>query len=99
MAMINVSVRWYNIGVHFGLPINTLDSFRSKNRNDSDKCLTCVIAEWIKNFPKKQGLPTWRKVAIAVSSRVGGDNPSEACKIAKEYASKLYLLIMMIKIS
>ena len=99
MAMIKVSSRWYIIGIHFGLPMNTLDAIKSKNRNDSDKCLTCVIAEWLKNFSKKQGPPTWRKVAIAVSSRVGGDNPSEACKIAKEYASKLYLLIMMIKIS
>ncbi len=97
MAMIKVSSRWYIIGIHFGLPMNTLDAIKSKNRNDSDKCLTCVIAEWLKNFPKKQGPPTWRKVAIAVSFGVGGDNPSEACRIAEEYA--IYLLIMMIKIS
>ena len=85
--MINVSAHWYNIGIHFGLSTNTMDKFRSRNRQDSDKCLTCVIVEWLKNFREKHGVPTWKKVIIAVSSRVGGDNPAEACRIAKNYKS------------
>lgn len=85
MAMINVSSHWYNIGIHVGIPTGTLDKFRSKNRNDPDNCLTCVLAEWLKNCSERWGPPTWRKVIIAVSSRVGGDHPAQACKIAKEY--------------
>ena len=85
MAMINVSSHWYNIGIHFGIPTGTLDKIRTKNRNDPDNCLTSVLAEWLKNWNQKLGLPTWRSVVIAVSSRVGGDHPAQASKIAKEY--------------
>ena len=85
MAMIDISARWYNIGIHFGIPTSVMDKFKSKNRNDPDSCLTCVLAEWLKNWNKKLGPPTWRKVIIAVSSRVGGDHPAQACTIAKEY--------------
>ena len=91
MAMINVSARWYNIGIHFGLSINTLDEIKSMNRLDSDKCLTDMIAEWLKNYKQKHGCPTWRKVVIAISSQTGGDNPSEASKVAKEYKSMIEL--------
>ena len=81
MAMINVSSHWYNIGIHFGIQTGILDKFRSKNRNDPDNCLTCVLVEWLKNSVH----PTWRKVVIAVSSRVGGDHPAQASRIAREY--------------
>lgn len=92
MAMINVTSHWYNIGIHFGIPTGTLDKFRSKNRNDPDNCLTCVLAEWLKNCNQRSGYPTWRKVVIAVSSRVGGDHPAQASKIAKEYqGNRLYI--------
>ena len=35
--MINISVHWYNIGIHFHIPTTVLDKFRSKNRY-----LTCL---------------------------------------------------------
>ena len=88
LAMINVSSHWYNIGIHLGIPTGTLDNLRSKNRNDPDNCLTCVLVEWLKNwsrFNRRMGPPTWRRVVIAVSSRVGGDHPAQASTIAKEY--------------
>lgn len=85
MAMINVSTHWYNIGIHFGISTSTMDKFRTKNRNDPDNCLTSVIVEWLKNYNERRGPPTWRKVVIAVSSRVGGDHPAEANRIAREY--------------
>lgn len=92
MALINVSARWYNIGIHFGLPSNTLDKFRSQNRGDTDKCITDVIVEWLKNYKEKYGPPTWRRVIIAVASRVGGDNPAEATRIAKAFKSMQVLV-------
>lgn len=86
--MTNVAIHWYNIGIHFHISTSDLDKFRSKNRNDSDSCLTCVLVEWLKNWNSKYGPPTWRKVVIAVSSRVGGDNPAEASRIGKKYKGK-----------
>ena len=86
--MINVSTHWYNIGIHFHISPSTLDKFRSKNRHNSDNCLTCVLVEWLNNWNRKYGPPTWRKVVIAVASRVGGDNPAEASRIGHQYRSK-----------
>lgn len=82
--MIEVSACWYTIGVQLGISLNTLDQIRSENRRDSDRCLTLVIGEWLKNSKQRC---TWKKVVITVSSRVGGDNPSLASKIAKDCKS------------
>ena len=79
--MVEVCARWYNIGVQFGISVNTLDKIHGENRRDLDRCLTLVIGEWLKNSK----CCTWRKVIIALSSRVGGDNPALAYKIAKNY--------------
>ena len=87
-ATINVGAHWYNLGIYFGLSTNFLDELRTKFRQDSDRCLTAVLAEWLKNFTSRTGPPTWRGVVIAVASRVGGDNPAEARKIAKNFRSK-----------
>lgn len=89
MAMINVSSQWYTIGIHLGVPTNILDKFRAQSHNNLDTCLTNVIVEWLKNWRTKDGPPTWRRVIIAVSSRVGGDNPALARKIALEYKGEL----------
>ncbi len=67
MAMINVSAKWYNIGIHFCIPTSVMDKIRSKNKRDPDNCLTSVIVEWLRNYSERRGPPTWRKVVIAVS--------------------------------
>ena len=85
-ALINVSAEWYNIGVHFRIHVNILDQIKRKNRSDCDRCLTAMIAEWLKSSPTQVDSPTWKKVVAAIASRVGGDNPSEARKIAKDYS-------------
>ena len=90
--MVNVSAQWYNIGIHFGISTDVLDNIRTKNRQDSDRCLTYVIAEWLKNWKPKFGAPSWRRVVIVVASRVGGDNPAEARKIAQNYKSELGMI-------
>ena len=77
--MIEVSVHWYSIGLQLGVDMSTLDKIRSAHRRDVDRCLTLVIGEWLKNSKKC----TWTKVVIAVSARVGGDNPALASRIAK----------------
>ena len=87
MAMIEVSSRWNNIGVHFFIQENVRADIRNRARHDFDNCLTYLIVEWLTNC---NGPPTWRKVAIAVSSRVGGDNPVAAKAIARDYKGKGY---------
>lgn len=44
-----------------------------------------MLFEWLKNWDRKYSPPTWKKVVIAVSASVGGDNPREAIKIGKTY--------------
>ena len=84
-AMIGVSSNWYMIGIHFGLKPNILDKIQSENRRDTDRCLTAMIAEWLVNSISP---PTWRKVVIAIASKVGGDNPSEAQRIVEQHQGK-----------
>ena len=81
LAVCSLNSRWYNIGISFGIPTNKLEEFRSKYR-DPDRCLTCMLAEWVRNCNQKHAPPTWRKLVIAVASRIGGDNPALARKIA-----------------
>ena len=85
-ALINVSAEWYNLGVHFRIHVNDLDQIKRKNHSDCDRCLTAMIAEWLKSSPGRVDSTTWKKVVEAIASRVGGDNPSEARKIAKDYS-------------
>ena len=85
-ALINVSAEWYNIGVHFRIHVNILDQIKRENRSDCDRCLTAMIAEWLKSSPTRVDSPTWKKVVAAIASRVGGDNPSEAKRIAEDYS-------------
>ena len=86
MATNNVGSHWYNLGIYFQLPTNFLDEIRGKFRQNADRCLTAVLGEWLKN-PSSDS-PSWRTVVAAVASRVGGDNPAEARKIARNYTSK-----------
>jgi len=90
MAMIDVSVNWYSMGLQMGVAMSTLDQIRSAHRRDCDRCLTRLIAEWLKNSRRC----TWRQVVIAVSSRVGRDNPALAHKIAQECGCKTVFMAL-----
>jgi len=90
-ALIHVSAQWYNIGVHFGLGVDLLNVIKKNNRGDCDRCLTAMVAEWLKSNSPQNDPPTWKKVVLAIASRVGGDNPREAEKVAKDYSSKFVL--------
>ena len=69
----------------FGIDVAELDKIERENRHNSDRCLTFVIAEWLKNH---QPDPTWRKVCFTLAAQAGGDNPSEAKKIALQWNSE-----------
>ena len=86
-SLIGVSAQWYNIGVHFRIDTNRLDEIKKKNRRDCDRCLTAMVAEWLKSNSPRTGPPTWRTVVIAIAAQVGGNNPREAEEVAKHYSS------------
>ena len=92
--MCSLTFKWYNIGIGFGISTSKLEEFRSKYR-DPDRCLTCVLVEWIKNPNPKYAPPTWRKLVIAVASRVGGDNPALARKIAMKQCIIIYYTVLI----
>ena len=87
VAVCSLSARWYNIGICFGIPTSKLEEFRSKYRGDPDRCLTCVLAEWVSNCNPQYAPPTWRKLVISVASRVGADNPALARRIALQQST------------
>ena len=87
LAMQRVSAHWKNVGLNLGLDVADLDRIGQENKRSTDKCLTAVIAEWLKNHPPDCP-PTWRKVCFTVAERIGGDNPSEARRIANEHNSE-----------
>jgi hypothetical protein len=84
VAVYSLTSKWHNLGIGFGISTSKLEEFRSKYRGDPDRCLTCILAEWIRNCNPKYAPPTWKKLVIVVASRVGGDNP----KLAREIAMK-----------
>lgn len=77
------------MGISLGIPTSKLEEFRNKYR-DPDRCLTCVLAEWITNCNPKYAPPTWRKLVIAVASRVGADNPALARRIAMHQCARRF---------
>ena len=93
--MLAVSTRWKDIGLFFGIGITELDKIEKDYRRNSDRCLTYVIAEWLKNH---QPEPTWRKVCRAVAARAGGDNPSEAKRIADLLCSGEWLIVFYLEV-
>jgi hypothetical protein len=82
-AMNGVSAKWPMIAVRFKISGNKTDDFKKKFKRDSDQCLTAVIAEWLQCG---DGC-FWRNVVCTMAARVGGDNPFEAEKVAREYQS------------
>ena len=85
-AMNGVSAKWQQIALRFKLAGGKTDGIKSRLRKDPDRCLLEVIAEWLQSDAADC---TWRSVVCAIAARVGGDNPSEAEKVAKEYQSML----------
>ena len=79
--MRGVAAKWEMIAVRFKVPPNEVEDFKKKFKRDSDQCLTAMLVEWLS---AARGC-SWRAVVCAIAARVGGDNPREAEKVAREY--------------
>lgn len=85
--MIDVANHWYQIGLQLHINGSTLDEIKSVHHSSVDRRLTMVIVEWLKNYQDPRDC-TWRKVVIATSARMGGDNPRLAEDLARQGMGK-----------
>lgn len=82
--MNGVASKWSMIAIRFQIPSDKIDNIKKKFKNDSDQCLTGIIVEWL-----QRGVEcSWKSVVFAIAAHVGGDNPSIAEKVAREYQGK-----------
>ena len=76
-----IAARWFGLGVTLGLTSGKLMQIECDQRGDSYRCLAGVITEWLQNDCK----PSWRSLAMALSSR-SLDRNDIATMIAQEHA-------------
>ena len=99
-AVMEVSAKYYKLGIVFGLPPSELDKIWQGFPHDMDQALIEVIKRWLKHSYKvdQHGPPSWRKLVEAVDSRVGGDNHLLAKKIASHHPLGMTFSANMIKL-
>ena len=83
--VVNISSRYYELGIALRLPPAELDSLRV-DESKAARALSGVLQAWLKqNYnTEKHGPPTWRKLVEAVDSPAGGNNHALAKAIATE---------------
>lgn len=63
MGIINkVSSKWMDIGLRFGLSMNELDGFRTREMLDNTGCCVRVFDSWINNGGTAAYPVTWRSI-------------------------------------
>ena len=75
-----------------GTQLGVIHQLCNRYRNDLDKALYCVMGGWLrKQFIEryKENSPTWRALADAVKSPVGGGSGAGAQKIENNYKGGL----------
>ena len=83
-ALIQVSAQWKTIAMRFKITQNATEEIKKMYKRDCDQCLTAVIVKWLQS-PCEH---SWSDVICAIAARVGGDNPTKAKKVAREYKCK-----------
>ena len=78
--LFQVQVKWYDIGLDLGLPVNTLETIRQECQ-DLGECLRKMILEWLKAVDLQ---PTWRKLVDVLQNRVINEGVL-AIKITQDY--------------
>ena len=66
-ALWDARPKWYNIGLELGLTVEDLDIIAETNLKDADKCLTEILAQWLR---QANPLPTWSIVVKALRSQI-----------------------------
>ena len=81
--LVEVEIKWRNIGLALGLRDPDLETVQANNREDVASCLTDMLRIWLNGAynTTKNGKPSWQKLSKAVRHRNGGNKPALADKI------------------
>ena len=85
--LFEVQVKWYDIGLDLGLPVNTLETIKQECQ-DIGECLRRMIHEWLKAIDLQ---PTWRKLIDVLQNKVVNEG-ALAAMIAEKYNVSLISL-------
>ena len=77
---------WWPFGAALGLSPSSLREIDQADRGIPAQCLFNAIDKWLRqDYNEKHGLPSWRRLVIAVESNTGGQNAALAKKIAQSH--------------
>ena len=78
--LLEVAVKWRDIGLELGLSDPQLERIRANNRDDVTDCLTAMLRDWLNRSynTTRHGEPSWERLSEAVRHRAGGNNPALA---------------------
>lgn len=78
---------WRSLATALGLPTSSVSEVELECRGVPARCLDLVIEKWLnQDYPySKFGLPSWRRLVLAVDSRAGGKYPKLARDIAEKH--------------
>ena len=62
------SANWEDIGSRLGIKRYTIDIIARNNTNDVTRCMSDMIASWLKRESQGQHLPTWKNMCTAIAS-------------------------------
>ena len=61
------SANWEDIGSILGITKHTIDSIARNNNNNVTRCMSDMIASWLKRETQEQPLPTWSRLVNAIA--------------------------------
>ena len=93
-ALVDVSSRWKDFGISFGLKSSKLKEIGADGGKRPLEYFCEVLTELLtRNYNvEKFGELTWRKVVEVVADPTAGDNTALAEVIAKEHTSKIIII-------
>ena len=84
--LMEVEVKWRDIGLELGITYPQLEKIKTNNNNDVTSCLTAMLIDWLNRSydTSRYGEPSWQKLSEAVGKKAGGDNPRLANRILQQ---------------
>ena len=81
--LIDVSSKWYNIGLQLNLQAGDLDNIKLTEHVDVRSCLCEMLKMWL-----RRGHPTWQLLVKALNSRSVSENDL-AKQLKRKYCKKI----------
>lgn len=81
-----ISHKWFQVGVHFQIPLRTLNAIKRIVDENDELCMMRVCEEWV----WKEGDPTWSAVVRMLESKVISEK-ALANSLKDKYCTELQL--------